>query len=110
MYWALIPSLILFLIEAAVSPKLVRSQPETAHVVAAMWEGASEYDAQAERELFELANRERSRAGLTQFKLDAGLTKAAREHATVIASHHELSHQRWAAGGAVRRRRPGLRR
>ena len=94
MYWALIPSLILFLTEAAVSPKVSGPQPETAHVVADMWEDrAAAYDAQAERELFELANRERSRVRLTQFKLDAGLIKAAREHATVMATRKELSHQ-----------------
>ena len=75
------------------SPKVIGLQPETAHVIAAMWEDSSTYDAQAEGELLELANRERSRAGLTKFKPDSGLTKAARQHATVMAQRQELSHQ-----------------
>jgi uncharacterized protein YkwD len=94
MFWTLAPATALFLMmEAAVSPKIPVPPSPTAHVIAAIWEGSSVYDVQAEHELFALANRERSRAELTQFKLDAGLTKAARQHAMVMASHQELSHQ-----------------
>jgi cysteine-rich secretory family protein len=91
MFWVLIPSLAIFLLEAEVSSKL--PPPPDAHIIAAMWEDSYAYDVQAERELLELANRERAHAQLTQFKMDEGLTRAAREHAAAMAKRGELSHQ-----------------
>jgi uncharacterized protein YkwD len=54
---------------------------------------SASYDAEAERQLLELANAERNRAGLTLLKLDDGLVRAARTHAAQMASQNQLSHQ-----------------
>jgi uncharacterized protein YkwD len=51
------------------------------------------YDAEAERQLLDLANTERARAGLGQLKVDEGLVRAARAHAAEMASQGQLSHQ-----------------
>jgi uncharacterized protein YkwD len=51
------------------------------------------YAVRAERELFELANAERLRAGLLPLKLDDGLVRAARHHAAQMAQQNQLSHQ-----------------
>ena len=55
--------------------------------------GAPNYDVQAERELFDKANRERARFGLPPLKLDEGLMRAARAHAARMAGKNQLSHQ-----------------
>ena len=93
MHRAPIPSLILLLMYADVTPKPSGPWPVNVHLLAAQREDSSAFDAQAEGELLELANRERSRAGLAKFKPDAGLSKAARQHATVMAQHRQLSHR-----------------
>ena len=51
------------------------------------------YDAQAERHLLDLANRDRAKAGLPPLQEDEGLTKAAREHGVAMAAQQKLSHQ-----------------
>jgi uncharacterized protein YkwD len=54
---------------------------------------ASPYDAEAERELFDLANKARAQAGVAPLQMDDGLTQAARAHASVMAGQQQLSHQ-----------------
>ena len=51
------------------------------------------YDTQAEQRLLELTNQERQKAGAPALQPDPGLTEAARQHAVLIASKGELSHQ-----------------
>jgi uncharacterized protein YkwD len=51
------------------------------------------YDVAAERRLLDLANRERTKAGLAPLQKDEGLTQAAREHAAAMAAQQKLSHQ-----------------
>jgi uncharacterized protein YkwD len=53
----------------------------------------SPYDAEAERQLFSLANQARAQAGIAPLQMDEGLTQAARAHAAAMAAQHELSHQ-----------------
>jgi uncharacterized protein YkwD len=93
MFWALFSFLIIFPASAAPA-KMPTPQPVSARMVAAMWEEEqATYDPRAERELLDLANRTRVRAELTQFKLDEGLSQAARKHAIEMAMHQQLSHQ-----------------
>jgi uncharacterized protein YkwD len=54
---------------------------------------SSPYDAQAERQLFALANQARAQAGVAPLQMDEGLTQAARLHASAMAAQHQLSHQ-----------------
>jgi uncharacterized protein YkwD len=56
-------------------------------------ESSPTYDSQAEQRLLELTNEERQKAGVPPLRLDPGLTEAARQHAALIASKQELSHQ-----------------
>ena len=51
------------------------------------------YDTEAERQLLEMANRERAKAGLPLLQVDDGLTRAARAHAAAMAGQQKLSHQ-----------------
>ena len=51
------------------------------------------YDTEAERQLLDMANRERAKAGLRPLQKDEGLTQAARAHATAMAAQQKLSHQ-----------------
>ena len=76
----------------------------------------SEYDSQAEEELFDLANQDRARAGLAPLQLDSSLAQAARAHAAEMAEQQQLSHQltgepplaqRLAAVGGLRLDRAG---
>jgi uncharacterized protein YkwD len=53
----------------------------------------SQYDAEAERQLFDMANQARAQAGLAPLQMDEGLTQAARAHAAEMADHDQLSHQ-----------------
>lgn len=50
-------------------------------------------DAEAGRQLLEMANRERAQAGLPPLQADEGLTKAAQAHAAAMAAQQKLSHQ-----------------
>jgi uncharacterized protein YkwD len=54
---------------------------------------SSRYDVQAERQLLEMANAERARAGLAPLKMDDGIVRAARAHAAEMAAQNQLSHQ-----------------
>src|SRR5580704_18966182 len=54
---------------------------------------SSSYDAEAERELLDLANQARAQAGVNPLQIDDGLTQAARAHATAMAGQRQLSHQ-----------------
>jgi len=52
-----------------------------------------EYEFQAEQDLLQLANQSRRQAGVGPLKLDSGLSKAARDHATAMMDARQLSHQ-----------------
>ncbi|MGA9391054.1 MAG: CAP domain-containing protein [Candidatus Sulfotelmatobacter sp.] len=52
-----------------------------------------DYDRQAERQLLDLANQARSKAGLIRLTLDVGISQAARAHAEAMFAARELSHQ-----------------
>jgi len=54
---------------------------------------SSSYDAEAERQLFDLANQARAQAGVAPLQMDDGLTQAARAHASAMAAQQQLSHQ-----------------
>ena len=47
------------------------------------------YDAEAERRLLDMANRERAKAGLPPLQLDDGLAKAARPHGAAMAAQQK---------------------
>jgi hypothetical protein len=64
---------------------------------------AQEFDARADRELVQLVNQERARAGLPALETDARLTEAARRHAVLLAEHRGLSH-RFAGEAPLRNR------
>src|SRR5580698_3440838 len=53
----------------------------------------SPYDAEAERQLLDLANQARAQAGVAPLQMDDGLTRAARIHAAEMAAQQQLSHQ-----------------
>ncbi|MFZ0957168.1 MAG: CAP domain-containing protein [Candidatus Sulfotelmatobacter sp.] len=52
-----------------------------------------EFDAQAEQQILELANRSRQQAGAPPLTMDSGLTHAARVHAQAMLEARQLSHQ-----------------
>ena len=56
-------------------------------------DSAPAYEIDAERQLLDMANAERTRAGLTPLKIDEGLVRAARAHAIKMAAQQQLSHQ-----------------
>jgi len=93
MFWALIPALALILNGRPEAAKLPAPQPVSAPVTVAFWEEPAAFDSRAERELLDLVNRTRVRAGLNPFRLDDGLSRAARDHASEMAKRRELSHQ-----------------
>jgi uncharacterized protein YkwD len=53
----------------------------------------TDYDAQAEQILLELANQARAEAGAPRLTIDAGLSHAARAHAEAMFAARQLSHQ-----------------
>ena len=73
----------------AVAPALAAEQPGGA----ANSQPSPTYDTEAERQLLDMANRERAKAGLPPLQKDEGLTQAARAHATAMAAQQKLSHQ-----------------
>jgi Cysteine-rich secretory protein family len=94
MFWALLPTLALLLSDGAPPSRIPAPQPVDFRLVAAYWEpGQIGFDARAERDLLDLANRARQRAGLGPLAMDEGLTHAAREHATEMALRGQISHQ-----------------
>jgi uncharacterized protein YkwD len=91
---ALIASLAILLTTGVVTlevPVLHAAQQQT--VDAADPPSSPSYDAEAERRLLELANRDRAKAGLPPLRKDEGLTQAAREHNATMAAQKKLSHQ-----------------
>ena len=54
---------------------------------------SSEYDSAAEQQLLDLANQDRAQSGAPRLTLDAGLSKAAREHAEAMSAARQLSHR-----------------
>jgi uncharacterized protein YkwD len=91
MFWALITVISLHLAAGgAPSHPAPDKTPANSLVVPS---DSSTYDLQAERQLLEMANAERSHAGLAPLKMDDGLVRAARAHAAEMASQNQLSHQ-----------------
>jgi len=86
-------SFLAMIVMSTAPAKIPPPKPVHAHLILASWEAQAVYDAHAERELLELANRARAQAGLVPFEVNEGLTHAAREHAVVMAQRRELSHQ-----------------
>jgi uncharacterized protein YkwD len=76
---------------ASVQPSQFRQQP-TPKIVSAARVSSSE-DIAAERELLELANRDRREAGLPPLRSDESLTAAARAHAQLMIANAQLEHQ-----------------
>lgn len=72
-------------------PLPAAQQPATATTTAS--QPSPRDDAEAERQLLGMANRERAKAGLPPLQVDDGLTRAARAHATAMAAQQKLSHQ-----------------
>lgn len=72
----------------AVPPSSAAQQPASADS-----QPSPHYDVEAERQLLDMANQERARAGLPPLQKDEGLTRAARAHATAMAAQRKLSHQ-----------------
>ena len=94
MFWSLIPVISLYLAAGAATPKALA--PDTAP--RSSWQqvapdSAPAFELDAERQLLELANADRARAGLAPLKMDEGLVRAARAHATKMARQEQLSHQ-----------------
>ena len=89
--------LAVFLIGGAAPIKDPKSPPAKVLNVASAQQpsphDSSPYDAEAERELFNLANQARAQAGLAPLQMDDGLTQAARAHAAAMAAQQQLSHQ-----------------
>ena len=92
MLWPLITAISLHLAAGVPASKPADTAPKSS------WQQVSPYekpsvDAEAERQLLDLANADRHRAGLSPLKMDDGLVHAAREHAEEMAAEGELSHQ-----------------
>jgi uncharacterized protein YkwD len=91
MFWPLLTSLALLLTNNA--PVEGMPSPQLASARAGFQEFEPAYDPRAEEGLLELANRIRGKEGLPLFEMDSDLTKAAREHASAMVVHQQLSHQ-----------------
>ena len=68
-------------------------KPKPAAFVASAVQFSFAYEADAENQLFALANQVRAEAGVPALQRDEGLTQAAREHAAAMAAQQQLSHQ-----------------
>jgi uncharacterized protein YkwD len=103
MFWALVTVISLHLAAGGAASKPAadnNSGTSSSHSQQQQQSAASDsdadstnYDVQAERQLLEMANAERERAGLAPLKMDNGLVRAARAHATKMAAQNQLSHQ-----------------
>ena len=95
MFRTLSASLLLVLAVGYCSAQTDRAQPRTVKVSASRNSGGQDwtYDADAERQLLDLANEARAEAGVSALQMDEGLTRAARLHAQLMASQQKLSHQ-----------------
>lgn len=92
-FWFLIAPLVAVLAQDAAPPKPRAAKPMNISVTVSHAAAHVDGDAEAERQLFDMANRERAQAGLSALQMDAGLTQAAREHAAALAAGKQLSHQ-----------------
>lgn len=89
----LIASLAIVLATGVVTLKVPTAQAAEQPATAADSQPSPDYDAEAERRLLDMANRERAKAGLPPLQVDNGLAKAAREHGAAMAVQRKLSHQ-----------------
>lgn len=91
---ALIASVAVML-SSSPAPVASRALPagSKAKVTAASYQLSPNIDAEAERQLLDLANQSRAQAGLSPLQPDDGLTQAARAHAAEMADQQQLSHQ-----------------
>lgn len=94
MFWALIIAAGSLNAHAAVRP----ASPAADTAPKSTWQQVSPsdkpvIDADAEQQLLDMANAERTRLGLSPLKLDDGLLKAARVHAVAMALQEQISHQ-----------------
>jgi uncharacterized protein YkwD len=78
-------------------------KPKPAAFVASAVQFSFAYEADAENQLFALANQVRAEAGVPALQRDEGLTQAAREHAAAMAAQQQLSHQ-FSGEASVRQR------
>jgi uncharacterized protein YkwD len=89
--------LVVFLIGGAAPVKDPKSPPaqvlNAASAQQPSFNDSSPYDAEAERQLFDLANQARAQEGIAPLQMDEGLTQAARGHAAAMAAQQQLSHQ-----------------
>lgn len=96
MYRALLITTVLILTSisarAAAPAAATDTAPKSTWTQVSPYENPS-YDTGAEAQLLDMANAERSRAGLAPLKMDDGLVLAARQHAAEMASKGQLSHQ-----------------
>jgi len=92
MFWSLIIVLASSLGAFAATPEAADTAPHSSTQQVSPYDRAS-YDTSAEKQLLEMANAERTRAGLAPLQMDAGLVQAARAHAVEMASKKQLSHQ-----------------
>lgn len=92
MFWPLITAISLYLAAGAATPRPANIAPQSSWQQAAP-DSASAYDSDAEHRLLDMANADRTRAGLAPLKMDDGLVRAARAHATQMAALGQLSHQ-----------------
>lgn len=94
MFWPIITVISLHLAAGAATPKPAArdTAPQSSWQQVAP-DSAPAFELDAERELLDLANAERTRAGLAPLKMDDGLVHAARAHAVKMAAQEQLSHQ-----------------
>jgi uncharacterized protein YkwD len=91
--WFLIAPLVAVSAQDAAPAQPPAPRPVTTSVSVSHSAARTAADAEAERQLFDMANEERAKAGLAPLQMDAGLTQAAREHAAALAAGKQLSHQ-----------------
>ncbi len=94
MFWPLITVISLHLAAGPALPNAAApdSAPQSSWQQVAP-DSAPAFELDAERQLLDLANAERARAGLAPLTMDDGLVRAARAHAVKMAAQEQLSHQ-----------------
>ena len=90
---AFIASLAIILATGFLSLEARPLRAEQPGVAAADSQPSPDYDAAAERQLLDIANRDRAKVGLPPLQKDEGLTQAARAHDAAMAAQQKLSHQ-----------------
>ena len=88
---ALTAALAIVLISGLAPAKTRKAKPTAFVAAAAQFSFA--YEADAENQLFALANQVRAEAGVPVLQREEGLTQAAREHAAAMVAQQQLSHQ-----------------